>query len=439
MVKPIKTIRFVLVFMIIVLLLSTVDTQASNSDFEIVDGVMIKYNGSNERVVIPKGVTAIGDRAFTGCIFLKNIIIPSSVIKIADRVFVSCYSLTSITVDTGSKNFASKEGILFNKKMTEIISYPRGKTASKYTILKSVKTIGNWAFALTNLTEITIPSNVTTIGHYAFSGCNGLTGISIPKSVTTIGEYAFSLCLRLSNITVDKQNINYTSQDGILFTKNISKLICYPRGKTGSNYTIPISVTTIGYSAFEGSRYLTSILIHKNVISIDGNVFSSCHLLSNIIVDVENNYYTSKDGILYNKNITKIICYPVGKTESEFTIPNSVTTIGTKAFWFCTELTSVTIPTSVITIDNVAFFYCSSLTSISIPNSVTTIGYSAFDNCFNLERITIPKSVTKIGNKAFGYGISNLISGVEIYGEIDSAASTYSKENDITFIELDEE
>ena len=156
-------------------------------------------------------------------------------------------------------------------------------------------------------TDVVIPNtieyggnySVTTIGAWAFSYCTSLTSIDIPNSVTTIGEQAFASCTSLASID------------------------------------IPNSVTTIGELAFD---YCTS--------------------LASIRVASDNPNYIGIDGVLFNKDKTMIVVYPEGKDGSEYTIPNSVTTIGEWAFSNCTSLASVNIPNSVTTIGNRAFYYC---------------------------------------------------------------------------------
>ena len=157
------------------------------------------------------------------------------------------------------------------------------------------------------------------------------------------------------------------------------------------------TVTSIGVRAFMNCSGLTSVTIPNSVTFIGDKAFS-CSRLENINVDSENDNFSSLDGILYNKDVTNLICCPEAKTS--VTIPNSVTSIGEYAFCGC-RLTSVTIPNSVTSIGASAFYECRSLTSVTIPNSVTSIENSTFRNCSRLTSVTIPNSVTSIGYNAF--------------------------------------
>ena len=227
--------------------------------------------------------------------------------------------------------------------------------------------IGSNAFAsCDSLTSVIIPNSVTSIGNRAFLRCSSLTSVTIPEGVTSIGDSAFSDCSSLTSVT------------------------------------IPNGVTSIGDMAFRYCRSLTSVTIPDSVISIGDLTFDDCTSLTSIEVDEDNANYSSDDyGVLYNKDKTTLIKYPIGNTRKNYSIPDNVDIISDSAFSNCSSLTSVTIPDSVTSIDYMAFSGCSSLTSINIPYGVTSISSSAFSGCSSLTSINIPYGVTSIGSYAF--------------------------------------
>jgi hypothetical protein len=294
-----------------------------------------------------------------------------------------------------------------------------------------VTSISEDAFdACVSLTTVAIPNNVTSIGDSAFSGTS-VTNATIPNSVTHIGEDAFGACPRLTAITVDALNSFYGSLDGVLFNKSQTLLLQCPGGKAGS-YTIPNSVTSIGDEAFSGCAGLTSITIPNSVTSIGdeafsgcvsltsitipnsvtnlgAGVFENCASLSAITVDALNAFYSSVDGVLFDKSQTTLLQYPGGKAGS-YTIADGVTSIGEGAFGECAGLTSVNIANSVTNLGESAFRGCVDLASATIGDGVTTIGADAFEFCASLANVTIGNRVTSIGSGGFWFctGLTNV-------------------------------
>ena len=350
-------------------------------------------------VIIPDSVTSIEKNTFSNCSSLTSVTIPNSVTSIGQDAFYNCSSLTSVTIPDsvttlGSNPFENCSNLAeFNGKFASadkrclivdgvLKSFaPAGLT--EYTIPDSVTSIGGSAFGYcSSLTSVTIPDSVTSIGFGAFSDCSSLISVTIDNSVTSIGERAFSNCSSLASITIPN---SVTSIGDYAFYKCSSL----------ASVTIPDSVTSIGEFAFNKCSSLTSVTIGDSVTSIGDGAFSDCYRL-----DEFNGKFASADKrcLIVDGELKS---FAVGCELTEYTIPNSVTSIGNYAFCICSSLTSVTIPDSVTSIGNYAFNDCSSLASVTIPDSVTSIGEFAFNDCSSLTSVSIPDSVTSIGSYAF--------------------------------------
>lgn len=375
--------------LVIALALVPATALAADEDFVIENGILEGYNGPGGNVVIPSKVHTIGSNAFSDCTSLTGVTIHGGVSTIGKGAFWGCTNLASVTIPD------------------------------------SVNIIADHAFfCCSNLTSVTIGDHVARIGIQAFYGCDALTSLTVPSSVATIGTGAFWHCDSLRNITVEAGNPYYTSQDGVLFDENVTKLIQYPGGKEGiytipnsvtriekwafcdcaglTGVTVPSSVTEISSWGFEGCTNLTNVVIPRSVTKIDKEMFSGCDSLTEIVVAVDNSNYTSQDGVLFNKSMTRLLKYPQGRAGA-YTIPNNVTEIENDAFYDCTGLTSVTIPSSVDNMEEGAFTHCTGLTSITLQASVTQIKQGVFSACENLAELTISGNVKTVGQRAFAY------------------------------------
>ena len=463
-------------------------------------------------IVIPDSVTRISGSAFMDCTSLTSATIGDGVTSIGWSTFEGCTSLKSITVDDKNPAYLSIDGVLFYKDKTELICYPAGKEDKSYTIPDSVTSIGRSAFFnCTSLTSIAIPDSVTSIGHSAFRGCTSLTSVVIPNSVTSIGSYAFENCTSLTSVVIPNSVTsigsyafeNCTSLTSIVIPDSVTSIggsafwgctslssVVIPDSVTSigvyafwgctslssviigdsvtsigdsafgyceslTSVTIPDSVTSIGDDAFCGCTSLSSVIIGDSVTSIGSWVFGGCTSLKSITVDDKNSTYLSLDGVLFNKNKNELICYPAGKEDKSYTIPDGVTTIEGFAFENCTSLKSIVIPNSVTSIEHGEFWGCTSLLSITIGDSVTSIGSWVFAGCTSLTSIVIPDSVTSIGETAF-WGCTSLTSIAvgdsvtsigdyafydctlltTIYGAKGSYVESYAKEHGYIFIAL---
>ncbi len=231
------------------------------------------------------------------------------------------------------------------------------------TIPGSVKSIGDYAFYYcTSLKSVTIEYGITEIPCSAFERCFSLESITLPESVTVINENAFSHCESLSSIT------------------------------------LPESVTKINRDAFLNCLKLESVLIPKNVTNIQSKAFCGCDSLTGIAVDKDNAYYLSVDGVLFDKEKTKLISFPCGKS-GNYIIPETVTNIALDAFHRCTKLESVIFTGNIYTV--ACFMDCTALEKVILPEEVTYIGENAFWGCTSLKEINLPEGVIGIGSRAF--------------------------------------
>jgi hypothetical protein len=323
-------------------------------------------------IVLPDGLTGIGNHAFDGCTNLSSVNIPSGVTAIGEYAFNYCPNLSAINIPSG------------------------------------VTSIGRYAFNGTGLTSINIPEGVTTIGEYAFSGCESLASINIPASITVFNG-AFSTCISLTSVNI---------AEGVTTIGEHA----FPGCTSLASVHIPASVTTIGEGAFFDCTNLTSVDMAEGVTTIGTSAFAGSGLTS---IHIPASVTTIGDGAFYE-------CTSLASVDME----EGVTTIGASAFIGCTSLASVHIPASVTTIGDGAFYECTSLASVDMEEGVMTIGGYAFYGCTSLASVDIVEGVTTIGDGAFSEsGLTSVhipasvtTIGYEAFAECTSLASVDMEE-----------
>ena len=289
---------------------------------------------------------------------------------------------TETTEEELKEAIVDGRGVKYSKDGRKLLKVS-GELSGAYSVKEGTRIICDRAFwYCRSLSEIVIPSSVTSIGDSAFSGCYPLSEIVIPSSVTNIGDWAFSGCDSLSEIVIPT-SVTSIGDHAFSGCASLSEIV------------IPSSVTSIGDSAFSWCSSLKYISIPKSVICLNGNPFAGW----NGKLECLSPNFVYEDDVLFNKDKSRIISFRNRNVKS-YVIPSSVTSID-RAFSWCRSLSEIVIPSSVTSIGDWAFYGCDSLLEIVIPSSVTSIGDCAFWDCYSLLEIVIPSSVTSIGDSAF--------------------------------------
>ena len=472
---------------------------------------------SLESITLPNSVTSIGTSSFEDCTSLKSVYIPDSVTLIEEEAFYGCTSLANVIGGAGvstiygnsfagtpvyenpSGDFIIAGDILVEYRGSEEnVTIPEGvKSIPMYFKKDSPNSYSGGGSGLTvnddlKLRSVILPESLKTIGKYAFAYCYSLGDITIPDSVTLIEEDAFSgfrsriFCTEGSCAEEYAKNnsINYELIAGE-FRYNINgegsaRIVAYTGGE--QKITIPDvingrTVAGLSLDSFD-ENCPERIIVPASVTSITGGFnwtdiweenrrVSTLATLSEIVVDENNEAYTTVDGILYDKAVTKLIYCPRGKKSDSVAIPDTVTEIGDQAFYCCSMIGNVTVPDSVTKLgwavfsgctsletvrlseklevipDN-SFSQCSSLVSVNIPASVKTIEAWAFDGCYSLNRIDIPKEVTDLPTYSYDGGETweQMVFPVDddfVLGcYSNSHGEQYAKDHNINYVLLDD-
>ena len=337
-----------------------------------------------KNIAIPDSVTKIGIKAFCECDSIESINIPKDVDEIGEGAIAYCNNLSSVNIDENNNNFIMENGILYDKNKTRLIICSRDKQQENYEI----------------------PSTVKTIDDTAFLYCNNIKSIIISENVEKIGEASFGYCKNLTSISLNPSNSNFIIEDGILYDKDKTRAIICIRDQQEESYDLPATVKKIDQSAFLGCDNVKNITLpdelnnigpamfwhcsslenivipekvtmiyniefyeNNNIIHI--NPFRGCKSLKNINVDENNENFSSENGILYDKEKTKLLVYPQGKAEKVFIMPNNIQEIGDIAFSEDSKLEKLiilenikNIGTEILNENDVTTIYCKENTPI---------------------------------------------------------------------------
>lgn len=276
-------------------------------------------------------------------------------------------------------------------------------------IPNTVTNISNQAFWNCGLSSVNIPDSVVSIGSSAFGQCPNLADVNIPEGLLSIGASALSWCSSLSNLTIPDSVI--ALGDGVLDRSGVTSV------KLGNG------VAHLSSGTIANCPALTNIILGSGLTNIDANPFPGCFNLMAVVVSPANPAYSGADGVLFDKNRTRLIRFPQSKGGA-YSVPAGITDIADYAFSDCPGLTGVTLPDSVRSIGEYAFSDCRALTGFAIPGGVTSIGDRTFYACTSLSSVTIPDSVVSIGNFAFCF--CGGLGSVTIHGVTSIGADAFS-------------
>lgn len=515
--------------------LREINVSSDNQTLKSVNGVLYSKEGKeiicypvgkqDEVVDIPEGVEIIRKGAFFNArvkvsensyrlkAYIKCINIPSSVISIETDFSRELEKIRTYNVDSLNALYKSIDGVLYSKDGSVLISYPRYKEGSTFTIPEDVKEIGKLAFYYADLKKVIVSEGVTSIGAECFSCISistiflpttiqhiekdafkflnkdlnliipldegsidlsnldlhdpdrlhiiwgsdsafvdisqgtingseytipeeingkkvteigadleelkdkGIETINVPSGVTKLDSNMFCYLINLKNINVSPDNNSYKSVDGIVYSKDGKELEIYPSGREEKEFSIPEGVEKLGkdslyvgrVKAGYNSYYTYSNLEVINIPSSVKEIINKFALnnLKEINVNSNNSVYKSIDGVLFTKDGTKLIKLPEEYDVEKYIIPEGVTTIGENAFKPRGSIKEVAIPNSVTVLEDYAFYNFSGISTIEIPSSITKIPRYCFGHCGGLKTVKFPSSITSIDLDVF-YGSQDI-------------------------------
>jgi hypothetical protein len=351
-------------------------------DFEISNGILMKYTGNQQIVTIPDGVEQLSSSVFWNCIDMKKVIIPPSLYNLAGDTFLDCSNLVDLRIPESvrmmgdnpfaicpqldlvneSPHFVLEDGILYNRDRTRLI----------YCSIKRKKP------------ELRIPDGVISIGKHSLVRCVNLRKISIPPSVRIVENNPFS---DLPLVKLENNSDYFRFIEGVLYNKTMSTLFFYEQSSGPRELSIPEGVRIVGRHSFYNCLGIHKIIIPSSVEIIGYNPFAGCPLLS---LENHSPNYTYENGVLYDKTKSELIYYSLTKPEERFVVPDTVKTIGRSAFYKCGKLKEIVLPDTVTTIRKTAFAGCRNLERIRLSKNLKRIEGLVFDDCMKLNKVNIP-------------------------------------------------
>ncbi len=294
-------------------------------DVEYAEYPWTSYRSNIKNLTVESGITDIPWGAFYGCYNMLSVNLPATLESIDTGFLANANNLKSLYVEAGG-NIYTKDGVLFSAKDKSLLLYPRYLQNTSYTVPDGILRIAEYAFpGFVSLTELILPESLEEVGSRALR-LYDLSTLHIPKNVRYIDNYSIYFCHVLTEITVDEENPYYESVDGVLFTEDLTMLHTYPMGRQDAVYMVPDTVTEMTASIYTQVQYLKKLCIPASLeLIIEAAGWSGGGKLEEIVVDSDNAYFCSVDGVLYSKDKTVLYHYPACKEEKEYHIPDSVT------------------------------------------------------------------------------------------------------------------
>lgn len=357
-------------------------------------------NEKLEEINLPEALKEIGSFAFSNCISLRQMHIPKNVSYIGNGAFLGCTGIERFTISPDNPCFITIDGVIYSRDKKRVVAFPSGYKHSHYDVLDGTECIGDGAFAGARISSISFPQSLKIIEGWSFQLCKNLIELQIPDSVTEIGELAFRSCSSLARVKLSN-NITVLSRQIFEGTPNLKRIV------------LPESVRIIEPVALSWSDGLEEIILNDGLEIIEDDLCNCRNLkylyISKTVrdvnsgeraaaridnfsfemeVDKENPYLTTKNGVLYTKDLHKAISVYDRSTQT-LNIDKHTKIIGTFFCWGLSKIQSIALPDGLQEIGHRAFEDCSSIVRLDIPKSVKKVDFQAFNNCRSLERMVV--------------------------------------------------